>query len=364
MTSLLELLHSCPITNLTLRTEILRCLMAALKESHRYFILPEGPVVLHFLSLRQELFTSYFARIVLGKHFMAFHSSFALNCFTIVKEAQPRSESLSRRCRTVFRRVGGFVYLMSVLVGMEGSLAVPSPSTWASADRRAVFSLLHQTFATFATAMRYEPANAKFFYQEIAQASLAQALKMLGCFSSESGLRHLVKPPDQELLDRLHAVFMMELPHSSYVASSLPPMLESCCLLLRLLHDLAVDAFKPRLRSKASTPASCSTPPPSLSTQVKYTHPSQTVKQKLLEFCERSERFDTGHPGRKEEALRSPTEPAAGGRPSVGSQRGARRHPPASPSNVSSKKPGEQSKRNVNNSINCLGINTNCHCDI
>ena len=159
--------------------------------------------------------------------------------------------------------------MMSVLVGMEGSLAVPSPSTWASADRRAIFSLLHQTFATFATAMRYEPANAKFFYQEIAQASLAQALKMLGCFSSESGLRHLVKPPEQEMLDRLHAVFVMELPHCSYVTSSLPPVLESCCLLLRLLHDLAVDAFKPRLRSKASTPASCSTPPPSLSTQVR-----------------------------------------------------------------------------------------------
>ena len=38
MTSLLDLLHSCPITNLTLRTEILRCLMAALKESHRCYI--------------------------------------------------------------------------------------------------------------------------------------------------------------------------------------------------------------------------------------------------------------------------------------------------------------------------------------
>ena len=36
MTSLLELLHSCALTNLSLRTDILRCLMAALKESHRY----------------------------------------------------------------------------------------------------------------------------------------------------------------------------------------------------------------------------------------------------------------------------------------------------------------------------------------
>ena len=35
MTSLLELLHSCALTNLSLRTDILRCLMAALKESHR-----------------------------------------------------------------------------------------------------------------------------------------------------------------------------------------------------------------------------------------------------------------------------------------------------------------------------------------
>ena len=145
---------------------------------------------------------------------------------------------------------------------------------------------------------------------------------MLGCFSSESGLRHLVKPPEQEQLDRLHAVFVMELPHCSYVASSLPPMLESCCLLLRLLHDLAVDAFKPRLRSKASTPASCSTPPPSLSTQVQYIlnisstylHISQYISiylniYLLLEFCERSELFNPRHPGHQEETLCPSTQP-------------------------------------------------------
>ena len=249
----------------------------------------------------------------------------------------------------MFRRVGGFVYLMSVLVGMEGSLAVPSPSTWAAADRRAVFSLLHQTFATFATAMRYEPANAKFFYQEIAQASLAQALKMLGCFSSESGLRHLIKPPDQELLDRLHAVFVMELPHCSYVSSSLPPMLESCCLLLRLLHDLAVDAFKPRLRSKASTPASCSTPPPSLSTQVQYSHISVfKMKSLSLEFCKRNERHNPWHARHQEEALCSPTEPEAGSRPCLGSQRGTHCNPSAPPLNVPSKTPGAHFHTNIN----------------
>merc|ERR1711923_552595 len=86
MTSLLDLLHSCSSTDLGLKTDILRCLVGCLKESHR--------------------------------------------------------------CRTVFRRIGGFVYIMSVLVGLESSLDdVPEGNSdwpWANVERRAVFSLLHQ----------------------------------------------------------------------------------------------------------------------------------------------------------------------------------------------------------------------------
>ena len=168
----------------------------------------------------------------------------------------------------MFRRVGGFVYLMSVLVGLEGSLASPPSASWTSVDRRATITLLHQIFATLATAMRYEPANAKFFYQEIAQASLAQALRMLGCFSLETGLKNTTRSPDTELLDKLQAVFLTELPpFSPLPTSGVPAPLEACCFLLRLLHDLSIDAFKPRMRSKASTPGSCSTPTPCLSTQ-------------------------------------------------------------------------------------------------
>ena len=183
--------------------------------------------------------------------------------------------TLSRRCRTVFRRVGGFVYLMSVLVGMEGSLATPAISPWSASDRLTIHALLHQTFATLATAMRYEPANAKFFYQEIAQASLAQALRMLGCFSPSSlSLLKLSKPPEQEVMDKLQSIFLADLPSTIIPASTVSPFLESACIVLRLLHDLAIDAFKPRLRSKASTPGSSSTPPPSLSTQTSMTEAS------------------------------------------------------------------------------------------
>lgn len=36
----------------------------------------------------------------------------------------------SHRSRTVFRKVGGFVYVMSVLVSMEGALAAPPKAPW------------------------------------------------------------------------------------------------------------------------------------------------------------------------------------------------------------------------------------------
>ena len=41
----------------------------------------------------------------------------------------------SHRSRTVFRKVGGFVYVMSVLVSMEGTLAEPTKSPWTTGMR-------------------------------------------------------------------------------------------------------------------------------------------------------------------------------------------------------------------------------------
>ena len=36
----------------------------------------------------------------------------------------------SHRTRTVFRKAGGFVYVVSVLISMEGSLSVPARPPW------------------------------------------------------------------------------------------------------------------------------------------------------------------------------------------------------------------------------------------
>jgi WD repeat and FYVE domain-containing protein 3 len=68
----------------------------------------------------------------------------------------------------MFRKVGGFVYVMSTLVSMETSLSTDtSANQWRDFSYTEVLRMLHLVFNTVCVAMRYEPANAKFFQQEV-----------------------------------------------------------------------------------------------------------------------------------------------------------------------------------------------------
>lgn len=80
----------------------------------------------------------------------------------------------------MFRKVGAFVYVMSALVSMEGCLSVSrqeptadersptvTPECWEALGLQNVLRLLQLIFNTLCVAMRYEPANAKFFQQEV-----------------------------------------------------------------------------------------------------------------------------------------------------------------------------------------------------
>ncbi|KAK2144413.1 hypothetical protein LSH36_759g01016 [Paralvinella palmiformis] len=127
MGTLLGLMHTAPTTALELKTHVLKSLLHVLKESHR--------------------------------------------------------------TRTVFRKVGGFVYVMSVLVSMEGCLAEPPKPPWDVADRREVILLLKTVFSTLTVAMRYEPANARVFATEVRYASLTEAVRLLGCFSPHTQIQ-------------------------------------------------------------------------------------------------------------------------------------------------------------------------------
>ena len=78
----------------------------------------------------------------------------------------------SHRTRTVFRKAGGFVYVVSVLISMEGSLSVPAKPPWDQVKKSDIFAILRTILNTLTVSMRYEPANAKFFDTEVRWKSL------------------------------------------------------------------------------------------------------------------------------------------------------------------------------------------------
>lgn len=55
--------------------------------------------------------------------------------------------------------------MTTVLVSLEGRLGEDNASN--SEDIEQVLTLLHTVFNTLTVAMRFEPANAKFFLQEV-----------------------------------------------------------------------------------------------------------------------------------------------------------------------------------------------------
>lgn len=110
------------------------------------------------------------------------NKEFQLSKQTFKSPASPRQALLavlreSHRTRTVFRKVGGFVYITSLLVAMERSLCQPPRQGWDRVNQNQVFELLHTVFCTLTAAMRYEPANSHFFRTEIQYEKLADAVR-------------------------------------------------------------------------------------------------------------------------------------------------------------------------------------------
>ncbi|XP_041084029.1 WD repeat and FYVE domain-containing protein 3 isoform X2 [Polyodon spathula] len=175
MGTLLGLMHSAPPTELQLKTHILKALLAVLRESHR--------------------------------------------------------------TRTVFRKVGGFVYVTSLLVAMERSLCSPPRNGWETVSQKQLFELLHTVFCTLTAAMRYEPANSHFFSTEIQYEKLADAVRLLGCFSDSKKLSPAtVFPSNSQPFQRL-------LEEELLPGDSVSPSLRHCSKLFIYLYKMATDSF-------------------------------------------------------------------------------------------------------------------------
>uniref|UniRef100_A0A8C3WJH3 WD repeat and FYVE domain-containing protein 3 n=1 Tax=Catagonus wagneri TaxID=51154 RepID=A0A8C3WJH3_9CETA len=199
MGTLLGLMHSAPPTELQLKTDILRALLSVLRESHR--------------------------------------------------------------SRTVFRKVGGFVYITSLLVAMERSLSSPPKNGWEKVNQNQVFELLHTVFCTLTAAMRYEPANSHFFKTEIQYEKLADAVRFLGCFSDLRKISPMnVFPSNTQPFQRL-------LEEDVILVDSVSPTLRHCSKLFIYLYKVATDSFDSRaeqippcLTSESSLPSPWGTP--------------------------------------------------------------------------------------------------------
>lgn len=157
----------------------------------------------------------------------------------------------SHRCRTIFRKAGGFVYLVSVLLSLDRSLSSLRP------DCEAVLTLLRSVFYCLTVAMRYEPANARYFEVEIATAgnNLVEAIQLLGCFSTlpQHSILHsdLNSSPNESLVELFRKVFSSDLKEALLIRedifkshSTLSPTLFFASLVLRMLYDMAIDGYE------------------------------------------------------------------------------------------------------------------------
>ncbi|XP_056639814.1 WD repeat and FYVE domain-containing protein 3 isoform X1 [Diorhabda sublineata] len=144
----------------------------------------------------------------------------------------------SHRTRTVFRKANGFVYVISVLIAIEGRLCEKETDP-------EVLHLLSLVFQTVSTAMRFEPANAKFFHHEICRTSLCDSIKLLGCFSNEKLSK--ISEIDFETVSNEYVEIYQNLFIGSVTNVEFPdkisPSLVYTIVVYRLLYDLALDLF-------------------------------------------------------------------------------------------------------------------------
>eukprot|EP00058_Branchiostoma_floridae_P010550 XP_002596038.1 hypothetical protein BRAFLDRAFT_202950 [Branchiostoma floridae] len=171
----------------------------------------------------------------------------------------------NHRTRTVFRKVGGFVYVMSVLVSMEGCLAQPPLGEWGKVDPLLVQNLLHTVFHTLTAAMRHEPANAKFFSTEVGYSSLAEAIRLLGCFSPTTELpREYVDPSTgRQLTPSERQPFSRSFnDEDELLLAVVPQRLLSAYGMFRHLYLMAIDSYDSRAPpSRPTSPSVVATSP-------------------------------------------------------------------------------------------------------
>ncbi|XP_039272900.2 WD repeat and FYVE domain-containing protein 3-like [Styela clava] len=221
----------------------------------------------------------------------------------------------SRDARIVFRKVGGFINVISVLVSVEGCLEDPPVGLWAALQLHDILKLLEVTFQTLCVALRL-PSNKRFFHAEVQFESLRSAVRYLGCFTDDCEVEKLIAKGEKETdnatntNEKLSDLKPSDLPlitsslgsldPISLLSSSLPSSEKShqiwtnnCVSVLsvfRFLYLLATDSFKDEVLCKIlqledQKSSSTTTSPDSISSK---SSPSHDYHHKNIPHCHHS----------------------------------------------------------------------------
>ncbi|VDN33544.1 unnamed protein product [Gongylonema pulchrum] len=108
----------------------------------------------------------------------------------------------SHKVRLMFRRGGGYLCLMSLLINLEGRLggsAVEANQEAFMAEVILLLNFMEIIFKVLAISMRYEPSNARYFAQEVKWENLCLALRVSGAFAE-----------NMERIDAVNAIWQAE----------------------------------------------------------------------------------------------------------------------------------------------------------
>ncbi|KRY48284.1 WD repeat and FYVE domain-containing protein 3 [Trichinella britovi] len=153
----------------------------------------------------------------------------------------------SHRVRMAFRRVGGYVYLLSLILNMGGTFKNLKKDFQHTDSFFENFAYLRNIFKVLTMSMRFEPSNAMFFQNEVKFNSLTDSLHLLGCFSEKRSFSVIpVKKGIAELrvdfLSTLCDIFNVAADEKlSFPEGDLSENVVVICAILRLLYDMAFD---------------------------------------------------------------------------------------------------------------------------
>ncbi|KIH63773.1 Beige/BEACH domain protein [Ancylostoma duodenale] len=158
----------------------------------------------------------------------------------------------SHKVRVQFRKTGGYLGLITMLLGLEGAFSrIDGTGGTVPAEAVELLDFIHLIFKVLTISMRFEPSNAKYFSVEVSWDSITTVLRLTGAFGDNTVI-DVVQPEwklqGSDLKDKLaacHSVFKMDEDiQSGSIPFGMPPSIFFASYIIRLLFNMALDNYE------------------------------------------------------------------------------------------------------------------------